>query len=179
MQLSTYTGHHCNQCGAPDWTSSSDGFHLSTPVGPAWICDGCAAADAYACDACAHPIWPGEQSTRAVPLTHDGHEYALVHAGCEPSHLLRCVWEVWDEPGGPEEGGWTFEAGRLLAAVPVPLEACDGSTSRAVSTTGLQTTDALLQGAFGSLESRTVRLRFTIEVALPDPSFPQCRPHYE
>ena len=178
QQLSNYTGFHCKQCGAPDWTSSEPGFRLTTPEGTSWVCDSCAAAEAPTCDVCGEPIWPAQRE-RAVSITRDGHELALVHAGCEPTHLLRCAWEAWNEYGGPEEGGWHFEAGRLLAAVPVPLEVARDVTARAPSTTALEAADALLQSAFGALETRTTRLKFTLEADLPEASFPLQRPHYE
>lgn len=171
MHPATHSQPSCRRCVAPD--PGRAGFDIPAPEGSAWLCEACAEAAAPRCDLCAEPIWP-TQAPASVSIRRDSAELALVHGGCAPSHVLRCVWAASDEYGGPEEGGWHYEAGRLLAAVPVPL-----LPALSVDLAAEAAADALLQRAFAHVESRRTRLKFTVALELPESSFPQSRPHYE
>lgn len=142
-------------------------------------CESCTAARAPKCDACDEPIWPGPQAEHAVTIGRESLDTGLwhVHVGCAPSHVLRCAWEVWDAPGGPEEGGWTFEVGVLVAAVPVPLGEASAGNAMMLGDELLAPVDALLERAF-VFDGRR-RLSLTFELSMPAPSFPESTPRYE
>ena len=91
--------------------------------------------------------------------------------------MLRCAWEVWDAPGGPDEGGWTFEVGVLVAAVPVPIGDTSTGGAKMFSNELLAPVDALLERAF-VFDGRR-RLSLTFELSMPAPSFPESTPRYE
>jgi len=168
----------CTSCTTPYSASHSPGIFLTTATGPTWICEPCAETQAPRCEACDLPIWPGPQADAAVRVHHhDGHELLHVHNGCAPSHLLLCAWVTWSEYGGPEEGGWQYDAGRLLAAIPVPLE---GAANRRTTTAAaVLAADELLANAYRHLAEGDTQLTTTIELDLPEPYFPLKRPHYE
>lgn len=167
----------CCHCGRDESTCELLGFFTTDGV-TARSCEPCSAALAPRCDACEEPMWP-EQAGRAVTIAREGVDVRLweVHAGCVPTHVLRCAWEVWDAPGGPEEGGWTFEVGVLVAAVPVPLGEASSGNAMMLRDEMLVPVDALLERAF-VFDGRR-RLSLTFELSMPAPSFPESTPHYE
>lgn len=169
------TCRHCSQSrrDLPGYVDTIDGVAT-------WSCEDCTAAHAPKCDLCMEPIWPGPQAARALTIGREGVDVSLwhVHHGCAPSHVLRCAWEAWDEPGGPEEGGWSYEAGLLLAAVPVALSATSPGGSVELCDEVLAPVDALLERAF-TFDGRRQRLALTFELAMPAPSYPESKPRYE
>lgn len=127
---------------------------------------------AVPCDACGDLVYPGPQRQHAVTIALDeSAEPAtlLVHAGCAGTPLLRCLYSTWDAPGGPEEGGWTFQCGSLEAAVPVALMFTSPTAAKVTPAA-----DALLDAAFAGLPNRRV-----FSFGLPALSFPERRPRYE
>ena len=168
----------CSHCGRAESSHDAPGFLTTTDGVVTWACEPCTATHAPRCAACDEPIWP-EQAERVVAVGREGVDAPLweVHAGCAPTHVLRCAWETWDEVGGPEEGGWTFEAGALLAAVPVALNEVS-LTARALSDEALLPVDALLERAF-VFDGRRRRLSLTFELLMPAQAYPEARPRYE
>ena len=168
----------CSDCGRDESSSDVPGYSSTTDGVATWSCEPCTATRSRKCDACDEPIWP-EQAGRSVFIGRKGVDVPLweVHAGCVPTHVLRCAWEAWDEVGGPEEGGWTFEAGALLAAVPVALKEVS-LTARVLSYEALLPVDALLERAF-VFDGRRRRLSLTFELLMPAEAYPESRPRYE
>lgn len=168
----------CTHCGRDESSSDLPGHSSTTDGGATWSCESCTAARATRCDACGEPIWP-EQVGRSVTIRRERVDVPLweVHAGCAPTHVLRCAWEAWDELGGPEEGGWTFEAGALMAAVPVAIDELD-PRAMVLRDVALAPVDALLEKAF-VFDGRRRRLSLTFELALPALDYPEATPHYE
>lgn len=165
----------CTHCG----TNDLNGFAtVADDRGTTWSCEPCTAERASTCAACDELIWP-EQAKRSLVIVREGVSGSLweVHAGCAPSHVLRCAWEVWDERGGPEEGGWTFKAGVLVAAVPVPVVE-HSPRALLLRDEALAPVDALLARAF-DFDGRRRVLSLTLELTMPASSFPESRPHYE
>lgn len=169
----------CSHCGRDESSCDLPGYFDTTDGGTSWSCESCTATRAPKCDACGEPIWPGEQAARTVTIGRESVDVSLwqVHSGCAPSHVLRCAWEAWDELGGPEEGGWTFEAGVLVAAVPVAIGEVSAGVLELRDET-LAPVDALLERAF-VFEGRRRRLSLTFELAMPSPSYPESTPTYE
>lgn len=163
----------CSHCGRAASEPPYDGD------GSTSSCESCVAARSPRCGACGEVIWPGEQTARAVSVGRAGVDAPLwrVHAGCAPSHVLRCAWKAWDAFGGPEEGGWTFEVGALLAAVPVSI-AQASATALELRDEALAPVDALLERAF-PFDGRRSRLTLTFELVMPTPSYPEETPRYE
>lgn len=178
---------NCHLCHAPASPSGSDsGFVLSLPDGPCWCCEGCTAERSPKCDSCEEPIWPGRHQEQAVVVRVQGaasDELFTCHGCCAPTHVLRCAWEEWEQYGGPEEGGWHYPVGNLLAAVPVLLFREDDGKVLTVPRKPSDAVDALLRSSFpeASDEYRRAgdsRLRFTFAVSMPAPSYPDRKPHY-
>lgn len=135
-------------------------------------CDAESHVDALGCDACGDMVWPGPQQQHAVTIRLDGHadgDTLRVHASCAGTPLLRCLYSTWDAPGGPEEGGWTFEVGALEAAVPAALVYDTPTLARVTGAA-----DALLDAAYAGLKQRRIWA-----FGLPALSFPEVKPHYE
>ena len=168
----------CSDCGRDESSSDLPGYSSTTDGVTTWSCEACTATRAAKCDACGEPIWP-DQAARTVTIGREGVDVPLweVHAGCVPTHVLRCAWEAWDEVGGPEEGGWIFEAGGLLAAVPVALSELTPRTM-VLPDAGLSPIDALLERAF-VFDGRRRRLSLTFELSMPALDYPESTPHYE
>ena len=168
----------CRECGGNESSSDLPGYTSTTDGVATWSCEPCTAARAPKCDACEEPIWP-EQAARTLTIGREGVDVSLweVHAGCAPTHVLRCAWQAWDEVGGPEEGGWTFEAGALLAAVPVALSELN-PRAMVLRDETLAPIDALLERAF-VFDGRRRRLSLTFELTMPALDYPESTPHYE
>lgn len=167
------TCRHCQRVEA----SAGPGFVSVSDGSPSWSCEACTAERAPRCDACVEPIWP-EQAARALTIagTDEAVPLWVVHDGCAPTHVLRCAWEAWDARGGAEEGGWTYEAGRLVAAVPITLTGVQ--TSRALPGEAVSAVDSLLAQAF-PFDGRRRRLSLTFELSMPASSYPLETPRYE
>jgi len=157
-----------------------------------WCCEGCTARESPKCDGCGEPIWPGPQQEHmshvftAKPGTPDFDRSALwtLHDSCRPLVVLACCWHTYSRYGGPEEGGWNYECGDLMAAVPVPLARIDepiwaeGATNWAVDTSAKQAADRIFETSWPDGDDDHQRST-TLELTMPEQHYPTRKPHYE
>lgn len=94
----------------------------------------------------------------------------LRHRWCLPRLFWMNVYRVRREYGGPEEGGWYYDAGILVASVPVAAEAMTDAFWKSER----ERLETLLGADLGRYE----RLDVNLEEALGAPFFPEERPHY-
>jgi hypothetical protein len=144
------------------------------------LCEPCAAAECHACDECGQLIHPAHQERQAIAWV-GGEGYAF-HSFCAPVAILRCAWWACQYYGGPEEGGWYYEAGGLLGAVPVllPWNSPEDAIGREATLTEahLQAADELMTKAF-SFEKAPDNRKLTLEWEMPELTYPKKKPHYE
>lgn len=99
----------------------------------------------------------------------DEQEYTLIEYA--PGFMFVNVYEVWREYGGPEEGGWCFDAGSLVKSRQVSesdVEATVSKLAEEYPNTGKYCSVIYTGGDY--------RIRVESE---PGADYPAVTPHYE
>lgn len=121
----------------------------------------------------------GNELTNGACLDEDGQR---TDCPAQPSVFSVAAYLVDMAYGGPEEGGWWYEAGEPVVDSDLPLPAffTDREEARLAVQTMQKTLDATVnvgRRPIGSVLSEG-RYRARMEAGLPKP-FPETLPHYE
>ena len=110
-----------------------------------------------------------------MSTTDDRYEWEDEHDFAEPQPTHVAAYIVTQSYGGPEEGGWWYDEGTVLAALPIPDMHGKSDSEREVI---MRTMVQLLKRYCERWTDRDEKLNIHKTCGFPQ-NYPTTRPHYE